>query len=82
MYNEDGKKPTTGKLNLNKLAEVHSTLFDFDGDEIEDFEGWNLIDVDADKDRDDMTWLFPTKGPGKLKKSKKNKKRKAKKQEL
>ena len=78
VYNEESKRPPTGKLNLEKLPEVHSTLFDFTGDEIEDFEGWNLIDVEAEKDRDDMTWLFPTKGPGKFKKTKKNKKRKAK----
>jgi len=76
IYHEESKRPPTGKLNLAKLAEVHSSLFDFENDEIEDFEGWDLIEVDAAKDRDDMTWLFPAKGPGKFKKGKKAKKTK------
>ena len=80
IYNEESKRPPTGKLNLTKLAEVHTSLFDFEDDEIEDFEGWDLIEVQAEKDRDDMTWLFPTKGPGKFKKGgKKGKKNKGKK---
>ena len=78
IYNEESKRPPTGKLNLTKLAEVHTSLFDFEDDEIEDFEGWDLIEVQAEKDRDDMTWLFPTKGPGKFKKGGKKGKKKNK----
>lgn len=84
VYNEESKRPPTGRLNLAKLAEVHTMLYDFEDDDIEDFEGWDLIEVEAEKDRDDMTWLFPTKGPGKFKKTKKSKKKgkKGKKVEL
>lgn len=79
VYNEESKRPHTCKLNLQKLSEVHTQLFEFEDDEIEDFEGWDLIEVAADKDRDDMTWLFPTKGPGGFKKKGKGKKEKNKK---
>ena len=55
-------------------------LWQHDGDEIEHFEGYDLIDHKAEVDSDDMNWLFPPKGPGefknmpkKKKKSKKNK---------
>ena len=68
VYNEETKRPPTCKLNLQKLSEVFSSLYDFEDDEIENFEGWDLIEVEAEKDRDDMTWLFPTKGPGGFKK--------------
>ena len=79
IYLEDTPRPSTGKLNLAKLAEVHTSLYDFEDDEIEDFEGWDVIEVPAEKDRDDMTWLFPTKGPGKFKKKSKKGKKKGKK---
>lgn len=42
-------------------------MYDFEDDEIEDFEGWDLIEVPEEKDRSDMSWLFPTKGPNKRK---------------
>ena len=80
VYHEESKRPPTCKLNLGKLAEVHTQLFEFEDDEIENFEGWDLIEVAAEKDKDDMTWLFPTKGPGGFKKKgKKGKGRKNKK---
>jgi hypothetical protein len=28
-------------------------------DDIEDFEGWDLIDVPQEQDQNDMAWLFP-----------------------
>lgn len=34
---------------------------------MEDFEGHDLIEVPEDQDTNDMTWLFPQKGPGKFK---------------
>ena len=55
-------------------------MWQHDGDEIEHFEGYDLIEHKAEVDSDDMNWLFPPKGPGefknmakKKKKSKKNK---------
>jgi len=71
VYDETTKRPPTGKLNLAKMAEVHSTLYDFENDEIEDFEGWDLFEVEEAKDRDDMTFLFPKVGPNKGKAKKK-----------
>jgi hypothetical protein len=51
-------------------------LAEFEDDEIEDFEGWDLIEVHDGPDPDDMSWLFPTKGPGQYKNLKKKKKSK------
>ena len=67
---------------------MHHSLYEFEDDDIEDFEGHDLIEVAEDPDREDMTWLFPTKGPGGFRKKgkkgkgkkggKKNKAKKAK----
>lgn len=68
------------KLNLEKHQAVHYQLYEFEEDEIEDFEGHAAVDVRDEPDAEDMTWLFPTKGPGKfrdLNKKKKDKKKKA-----
>jgi len=54
-------------------------LYDFEDDDIEDFEGYNMIEVNEEVDRDDDTWLFPPKGPGEFKDLKKKKSKKAKK---
>ena len=69
------------KLDVDKLQKVHYTLSDFEDDEIEDFEGHDIYEYDEGPDTDDMTWLFPAKGPGEFKKKEeeKKKRRKAKK---
>ena len=54
-------------------------MWEFDGDLIEDFEGFDLIERREDPDTDDMSWLFPTKGPGDYKNLDKKKKKKSKK---
>ena len=64
-------------------------LSEFEGDDIEEFAGWNINDDEEDdgeeaalRGSDDMTWLFPEKGPGKFKdlaQKKKKKKKKGKK---
>ena len=54
------------------------TLSEFEDDEIEEFEGWDAIEMREDPDAEDMTWLFPTKGPGEFKDLKKRKKKKKK----
>ena len=72
------------KLDIDKLQKYHYALSDFEDDEIEDFEGYDLFDYDEGPDSEDMTWLFPTKGPGQYrglsdkKKKKKSKKKKKK----
>ena len=86
LYKEGTKRPQTMKLDLDKHQQHHYSLSDFEDDEIEDFEGWDIFDYEEDQDPDDMGWLFPKTGPGefrhlkdkKKKKSKKNKKGKKK----
>ena len=53
-------------------------MSDFEDDDIEDFEGYDLFDYDEGPDAEDMTWLFPAKGPGKFKDLDKKKKKKKK----
>lgn len=59
--------------NFNELA-------DFEDDDIENFEGHDILDDEEEDDGDDMAWLHPPKGPGEFrnlkKKKKKNKKKK------
>ena len=54
------------------------SLNDFEDDDIEDFEGWDALEIQEDPDADDMTWLFPTKGPGQFRDLNKKKKNKTK----
>ena len=80
---------------FSKLQQQFAALEDFEGDDIEDFAGHDLIEApDEEPDDDDMSWLFPPKGPGKFKdlktkkkgkkgkKGKKNKGKKGKKVDL
>lgn len=54
-------------------------MYDFEDDDIEEFEGWDLMDVPEEQDTNDMAWLFPQKGPGQFKDlaGKKKKKKKS-----
>lgn len=52
------------KLELDKHQQNHYSLSEFEGDEIEDFEGYDVVERKAEKDADDMSWLFPARGPG------------------
>ena len=63
------------KLDLAKHESYHYSLSEFEDDEIEDFEGHDLVEKKIEKDPDDLTWLFPAKGPGQFKKLKKKKKK-------
>jgi len=54
-------------------------MSEFEDDDIEDFEGYDLFDYDEGPDAEDMTWLFPAKGPGQFKDYEKKKKDKRKK---
>ena len=53
-------------------------MYEFEDDDIEDFEGHDLVEAPEEVDAEDMTWLFPTKGPGDKKKKKKSKGKKRK----
>ena len=67
------------KLDIDKLQQNHYSLSEFEEDDIEDFEGYDLFEYDEGPDAEDMTWLFPAKGPGKFKDHEKKKKAKKKK---
>ena len=78
LWLEDTPKPNLMRLWFDRHSKHHHALEEYEGDDIEDFEGHNLFD-DGDDDDDekegvDMAWLFPQKGPGKFKNKKKNKK--------
>ena len=78
LNKEGTKRPPTMKLDIDKLQSNHYSLSDFEDDDIEDFEGYDLFEYDEGPDAEDMAWLFPAKGPGKYKdldKKKKNKKK-------
>ncbi len=70
------------KLWFEKHQKYHYQLYDFEEDDIEDFEGHDLIENPEEQDSNDMAWLFPQKGPGQFKnmppkkKKKTNKKKK------
>lgn len=76
LYKEGTTKPPLMKLWFEKHQRFHYHLYEFEEDDIEDFEGWDLIDVPEDQDRNDMAWLFPQRGPGQFKKLKDKKKTK------
>jgi hypothetical protein len=61
-------------------AEKHqiywSELYNFEDDDIEDFAGHDHIEQAESVDAEDMTWLFPQRGPGKFKNIKKKGKKK------
>ena len=55
------------KLWFENHQKYHYQLHEFEDDDIEDFEGFDLIEVPDSVDHNDMAWLFPQKGPGKFK---------------
>ena len=86
LYRNGTDRPPMMKLWFENHQKFHYQLYEFEDDDIEDFEGWDLIEVPDEQDHNDMAWLFPQKGPGKFKdinkkkkKSKGSKKGKAKK---
>ena len=64
------------KIWFDRFLRFLPELDDFEGDDIEDFAGYNLIDQpdpEEEEDDDDTSWLFPPKGPGEFKNLKKKK---------
>jgi len=47
-------------------------LWEHEDDDIEDFEGHEMLERE-DKNPDDMSWLFPPRGPGEFKQKRKKK---------
>jgi len=74
LHFEGTKRPPTMKLDIDKLQNNHYSLSEFEDDDIEDFEGYDLFEYNEGPDAEDMAWLFPQKGPGKFKVDKKKKK--------
>ena len=55
------------KLWFENLQKFHYQLYEFGDDDYEEFEGWDLIETPEEQDTNDMTWLFPQRGPGQFK---------------
>jgi hypothetical protein len=82
LVKEGTPKPPTGRIWLELHQRYYHSLYSFEDDEIEDFEGHELVEPPPDVDAEDMAWLFPTRGPGEFKdkyKKKDDKKKKKKK---
>jgi len=73
MWLEDTPKPSMMRLWFDQHQRHHFSLADFEGDDIEEFEGHALIEEAEQPDEEDMSWLFPPKGPGEFKNLKKKK---------
>lgn len=81
LYLEDTPKPQGMKIWYEKHSRHFSSLYEFEDDDIEDFAGYDMVEINDQEEKDDETWLFPPKGPGEfkdLKKKKKGKKNKGK----
>ena len=86
LWIEDSAKPVMMRLWYEKHMRYLYELTEFEGDDIEEFAGWNINDDEEDEEEgpldqsNDITWLFPEKGPGKFKDlAEKKKKKKGKK---
>lgn len=75
LHKNGTARPPMCKLWFENHQKYHYQLYDFDKDDVEDFEGWDLIDTPAEQDSNDMAWLFPQKGPGQFKDVNKKKKK-------
>ena len=69
------ERPPTMRLDLVNHENVHYSLWSFKEDSVDDFEGHDLVDRRPQPDAEDMSWLFPPKGPGEFKQRKKKSKR-------
>ena len=76
LWLEGTAKPLMMKIWFDRFLRSYTDLEEFEGDDIEDFAGYNMIDQpdpEEEEDDDDTSWLFPPKGPGKYKNLKKKK---------
>ena len=64
------------KIWFEKHQRYFVELDDFEDDDIEEFAGHDLLEQPEEADSEDMSWLFPPKGPGKFKDLDKKKKKK------
>jgi hypothetical protein len=78
---EKTQRPQTMKLNISRQERELYDMREHTGDQITDFEGNDLWEVREEPDANDMTWLFPEKGPGKFKEAAQKKKKKSKKKQ-
>jgi hypothetical protein len=59
LYRNGTDRPPMMKLWFENHQKFHYQLYEFEDDDIEDFEGWDLIEVPDEQDHNDMAWLFP-----------------------
>jgi len=79
LWLEDTPKPMGMRIWFEKHQRHFSSLENFEDDDIEEFEGYDLVEIDYAEDKSDEDWLFPPKGPGEFKHLADKKKRKDKK---
>ena len=65
------------KLWFEQHERFNYQLHEHEEDEIEDYEGHDLIEMPAEQDHNDMAWLFPQRGPGQFKEKVERKKKKS-----
>jgi hypothetical protein len=73
IYKENTPKPAMMMMNIAKQEKELYNLREHKLDDIDDFEGNQIWDEKKEVDREDLTWLFPEKGPGPFKQKKKKK---------
>lgn len=74
IWLEDTPKPQGMRIWFEKHQLHFSALVDFEDDDIEEFEGFDMLDQDdLAEEEDDTAWLFPPKGPGEFKNLKRKK---------
>jgi hypothetical protein len=71
LQREGDEKPALLKLWFEKHQKFHYQLHEHEDDDITDYEGHNLIDVREEGDPNEMSWLFPRRGPSPIPKKKK-----------
>lgn len=76
LHKNGTDRPPMMKLWFENHQKFHYQLYEFEDDDYENFEGYDLIDVPDEQDTNDMTWLFPQRGPGNFKEELELKKKK------
>ena len=76
LHKNGTDRPPMMKLWFENHQKFHYHLYDFEEDEYDEFEGYDLFEVPEDGDQNDMTWLFPQRGPGNFKEEVELKKKK------
>lgn len=75
---EDAQQTKRGKLWREKHRIYFSSLQDYEGDDVEEFPGYDYFGSQDDDEEPTISWINPPKGPGEFAKKKKKKSKKTK----